>query len=443
MSLLKKFQEFIRRQSLFQQDDRLLLAVSGGLDSVVLSHLCRETGYDFAIAHCHFGLRGEESNRDEAFVRHCAATMGVDCFVKHFDTKLYAQEHKLSIQVAARQLRYDWFRFLSKQENFTWLLTAHHRDDNVETVLMNLVKGTGISGLTGIQAKRDGLIRPLLFAHRKEILQYATEQRLNWVEDSSNDETKYTRNAFRHDIIPALEKIYPNASQNIAATVDYLTDARILYEEALEKHKKALITVKGAERHIPVLKLQKTPAFRTVLYEIIRPYDFGSNAVEEVVKLLRSENGKWMASHTHRIIRHGAWLIIAPHQIITQSLMVIDAPDTTVLFQKGRISISTCDKETVAFLDNDTVFVDAAEVAFPLVLRPWKAGDYFYPLGMKKKKKLSRYFIDAKLSKTKKESVWVLESEKRIIWVVGHRIDERFRIKSGTSKVLKLMLSNP
>ncbi|MDB5197031.1 MAG: tRNA(Ile)-lysidine synthase, partial [Flaviaesturariibacter sp.] len=390
--------------------------------------------------HCNFGLRGDESNRDEGFATSLAAQLQVPFHVKAFDTHSYANTKHISIQVAARELRYAWFSELLKEQNIPYLLTAHHADDNVETVLMNLVKGTGISGLTGIYPKRDKVIRPLLFASRKQLEEYAQEQRLEWVEDSSNAKSDYTRNYFRHEVIPVLEKGHPQARQNIAATVERLREVETLYNQSIALHKKTLLEPKGTEVHIPVLKLAKTVPLRSVLYEIIRDYGFTGLQVEEVVKLLTSENGRYIASSTHRIIRNRAWLIIAPSQTEDSNLILIEEGSTTASFAEGIISIKPVNSDTVSFeAGKETVFIDAAAITFPLLLRRPKAGDYFYPLGMRKKKKLSRFFIDAKLSKTEKEAVWVLESAKRIIWVVGHRIDDRFKLIPPSKKVLKLI----
>lgn len=442
MNLLQRYKEFINQHHLFAQNDSLLIGVSGGLDSVALCHLCKEAGFHFSIAHGNFNLRGEESQRDETFVQALATALAVPFFVKQFPTKSYAEENKISIQVAARELRYAWFEeLLHQQASTTFLLTAHHRDDNVETVLMNLSKGTGINGLRGILPKHGKIIRPLLFASRQNILDYAAERKLQWVEDSSNSEIKYTRNYFRHHIIPAIEKIYPQAKENMAATIERMSEAAQLYQQSIEQHKKKLLEKKGAEVHIPVLKLLKAVPLRTIIYEIIREYGFGSAQVEDAIQLLHSESGKYLLSSTHQLIRNRGWLIIAPLSKGEQSVIVIEHPDENVSFIHGTIQIKKVAAEAVKFSETkETIFVDAATIRFPLLLRQWKAGDYFYPLGMKKKKKLARFFIDIKLSKTDKEAVWIVESQRRIVWVVGYRLDDRFKMNAGTKDVLRLTL---
>lgn len=438
MNLLERYIEHVKQQQLFQKNDHLLIAVSGGLDSVVLCHLCKAAGCSFSIAHCNFSLRGAESDRDEAFVKTLAADLNATIYVEQFDTNRYAQENKVSIQVAARELRYQWFRNLLKEHGLRYLLTAHHRDDNVETVLMNLAKGTGIDGLKGIQPKQGDLVRPLLFASRQEILQYANENGLKWVEDSSNQETKYARNHFRHAVIPALEKVYPQVSQNIAATIERLNEAAELYQQAIDKHKKSLAEEKGKEVHIPVLKLLKASPLKAILYEIIQQYGFSGSQVEEVIKLLSSESGKYITSATHRVIRNRAWLIIAPLNTGQERLILIESPDSVLNFESGMLDVQLVETGAAISADSNIAFLDAKEIRFPLLLRKWKNGDYFYPLGMQKKKKLSRFFIDQKLSKIAKESVWVVESGKRILWVVGLRIDDRFKITPATKTALKL-----
>ena len=462
MNFLQRFIDFIEKQRLFTRHDGLLLAVSGGLDSVALCHLCKAAGYQFAIAHCNFGLRGEESNRDEAFVQTLAAQLDVPFYLKRFDTKSYADEQRLSIQVAARELRYRWFHeivngqwtighkneeqnvkgqhaFITRHSLFTIIATAHHLDDNVETVLMNLFKGTGISGLHGILPKAGKVVRPLLFATREEILAYANEQQFTWVEDSSNAETKYTRNYIRHEIIPAIIKAFPNVKENMADSIHRFQEAEMLYLQAVHTQKKKLLECRGEEVHIPVLKLERTEPLATIVYEIIKDYSFSPQQVPEVIKLLSSESGRFVLSSTHRILRNRAWLIISPLPKIEETILVIEEGTDHQLFAGGELQLKTVPVSEVAIEANPLVaLIDKKELQFPLLLRKWKEGDYFYPLGMRKKKKLARFFIDQKLSQIQKEQVWVVESNKRIVWVVGHRIDDRFKMGKGTSEVLRI-----
>ena len=438
------FQQYIITENLFQPKDRLLIAVSGGVDSVVLCELCKQSGFDFAIAHCNFQLRGKESDEDEDFVKQFAKKYGAAFFVKKFDTEKYAAENKLSIQVAARNLRYDWFTELLNHETLkplNYLLTAHHADDNIETILMNFFKGSGINGIKGILPKHDKIARPLLFAKKEDLLAFATEHKLAYREDASNSSDKYTRNYFRNQLIPGLEKVFPQVKENIIDNTERFRDINILYKQAVDIVIKKLITVKGNEIHIPVLKLLKTTALPTILYEIIKDAGFSAQQTGEVIKLLNAGSGKYLQSATHRILHNRNWLIISPLNNTVVDHYIIEENEKEIIFTAGKITIEKTTDQKI-FTDNNIAMLDASKLAFPLLLRKWKQGDYFYPLGMQKKKKLSRFFIDQKLSLNEKENTWVIESAKKIIWIVGIRIDDRVKIIPHTKEVLKLTITS-
>lgn len=430
-NLLNRFVEHINREKLFNKKDKLLLAVSGGLDSVVLCELCYQVGMDFEIAHVNFQLRGEESDGDEYFVKTIAEKYGVAAHFKKCDTTAFAEQNKLSVQVAARELRYNWFDELLRHE-FDYLLTAHHRDDNIETQLMNFFRGTGISGLRGILPKAGTIIRPLLPFSKEELTGFAKENSLQWREDSSNTSDKYSRNYFRHTVIPAITKIYPEAVNNLAANIERLRDVEVLYQQAIAKQKKHLLYYKGREVHIPVLKLKKTEAIATVVYEILKEYNFHSGQVADVLQLLDAEQGKFVMSQTHRIIRNRNWLVIADNKSTDTDYVIIEEPGT-IIFGGGELKLAVSDP--VKF-NKQFEQLDMREIKFPLTIRKWKQGDYFYPLGMKKKKKVARFLIDNKLSPTEKENTWVLETGKKIAMIAGRRIDERFKTTSSTKQVL-------
>jgi len=457
MNLHERFLQYIKQQGLFSSKDKLLLAVSGGVDSVVLCELCQQAGFDFVIAHCNFQLRGNESDRDENFIKELGEKYSKEVLVKRFDTIGYSTEHKVSTQVAARELRYSWFYELlgaspnlptgqagSELQTPDLLLTAHHADDNIETVLMNFFKGTGIAGLRGILPKQGKIIRPLLNFRKSELLEFAQSNNLSWVEDSSNETDKYSRNYFRQQIIPLVQKIYPKADENMLDNIQRFSDTELLYQQAIHQHKKKLLEIKGNEIHIPVLKLQKSEPLYSIVYEIIKEYNFTSHQTNEVLGLLNSESGKYVQSHTHRVIRNRNWLIIAPVATEYADTILIEDGTTSIQAAGFRLEfskLSTPDLPTgqagSELRTHDSIArLDIKQINFPLLLRKWKAGDYFYPLGMKKKKKLSRFFIDQKLSKTEKENIWVLESDKKILWVIGHRIDDRFKITDQTMDVL-------
>lgn len=437
--MLKKFISFIEENGLFQKNDRLLVACSGGVDSVVLCHLLYSNAYPFSIAHGNFQLRGEDSSRDEAFVRMLGEKYEVPVYVQRFETVEFSQVNKISIQVACRELRYQWFYDLLDKENLNFLVTAHHADDNVETVLMNLFKGTGINGMHGILPKREKLVRPMLFATKNEILTYAKEQNLSWVEDSSNASDKYTRNFFRHQVIPLVEKVVPNAAANMLQTIAQMKEAEILYSQGISGYKKKLLVGKGAEIHIPVLKFAAVKPFNTIAYEIIKPYGFTASQLPDLLSLMQGDTGKYIASASHRIIKNRKWLIIAPLAANAAANVLIEADDELIEFEGGKLQLRVSGNVQPS---NDATMatLDAKYIHFPLLLRRWKAGDYFYPLGMPKKKKIARFLIDLKLSKTDKEKVWVIECRQKIIWVVGYRIDDRFKITPATKEVVRFKL---
>lgn len=457
MNLLKEFEQYIKQQNLFNTKDKLLLAVSGGVDSVVLCELCRRAGFDFFIAHCNFQLRAAESERDENFVRELGKKYAVEVFVKKFDTEKYAADNKCSIQVAARELRYAWFdeilndvknNFVSKTgkqpATVVWLLTAHHANDNIETLLLNFFKGTGISGLHGILPKQKNICRPLLFAKKETLLAFANENQLPFVEDSSNASNKYARNYFRNELIPGLQKVFPQVEENLLDNIERLSDIEVAYLQFINQQKKGLMENKGNEVHIPVLKLLKAKPLKSIVFEIVKDFGFTAHQTGEVIGLLTSESGKYIPSASHRIIKNRNWLIISPYKSTEAINILVEETSKKIKFQPGTISfdIITSDKfsghiQTANYIAQ----LDAGEIKFPLLLRKWKAGDYFYPLGMNRKKKLSRFFIDQKLSITQKENTWVLEMDKKIIWVVGMRIDNRFKVKSNTKKILQVTLA--
>jgi tRNA(Ile)-lysidine synthase len=442
MDLLEKYKAYIKKETLFATKDELLLAVSGGADSVVLCELCKLAGYKFVIAHCNFQLRGAESDRDEAFVKSLGERYSVAVLIKKFDTDQYAADHKLSIQVAARQLRYGWFAELLASQAAHYLLTAHHADDNIETLLMNFFKGTGIGGLKAMLPKHNKIRRPLLFAHKEELLSFAAEHHLPFVEDSSNASDKYTRNYFRNKLIPGLQEVFPQVENNLANNLSRFREIEQLYEQSVSLHKKRLVEQKGNEFHIPALKLQQTVPLQTVLYEIIKDFGFTAHQTPDAIALLQSGTGKYICSATHRIFKNRNWLIISPNENIEAAHIVIEENDDIVNFALGTIKVNVLSSNTGSKpqTTGNIATLDSKLIRFPLLLRKWKHGDYFYPLGMAKKKKVSRFLIDQKLSIVQKEKIWVIESGAKIIWVVGQRIDDRFKWTEKTQGLIQFSL---
>jgi tRNA(Ile)-lysidine synthase len=440
-NFLSLFQQSLKTLGISKKD-RLLLTVSGGLDSVVLAACCHLSDLDFGMAHANFQLRGAESERDEDFVRQLSARYDKPFFVKKFDTSAYAETQKCSIQVSARELRYEWFEnFIGNgPDHFNFLLTAHHLDDNIETLLMHFFRGTGIAGLHGIPQKNKMIVRPLLSFSKESLRQFALSQNLDWVEDSSNASNDYTRNELRNQIIPSLARLFPEFRQNMENNILRFSEAEMLYQESINRYKKKLMQIHGSEIHVPILLLQKSSPQRSIIYEIIKDYQFSPAQIDDVLHLMESKNGKYISSPSHRIIRNRRWLIIAPLQNTDTAHIVIDQDEKIINYLDGHLQIKTLSKEKWDSFPKDlaTGSLDAGKIHFPLLLRKWKAGDYFYPLGMKKKKKIARFLIDQKLSKTAKEKIWVVVMDSQIIWVVGHRIDNRFQVSESTSQVLEI-----
>jgi tRNA(Ile)-lysidine synthase len=440
MSLQQRFIDYIKKEGLFNPQDRLLLAVSGGLDSVVLTELCHRCGFDFIIVHCNFRLRGNESHRDEQFVSSLGQRYQQKAYVGYFDTQEYAAAHKVSIQVAARQLRYDWFELLVRNGKARWIVTAHHLDDNIETMLMHFFKGTGITGLRAMVPRQGNIVRPLLFAQKEELRQFAAEAGLLWVEDSSNESDKYTRNFFRHQLIPLVEQAFPAAASNLADNLHRFREAEILYRQAVEGWKKKLLETRGNEIHIPVEKLRKAEPLQTLIYEITSPFGFSPQQATAIASLLDSPTGRYVQAGLYRILRNRNWLIITPRMETQSAHVLIESADRGVPYPEGELQFTRMDATALRALDQgpNVALLDARRIGYPLLLRRWKPGDYFYPLGLPKKKKLARFLIDAKTPATEKDRVWVLECDKKIIWIVGKRIDHRWRITPATKEVLRI-----
>ena len=447
MTLIEKFISNNNTQHLFQKKDRLYIAVSGGADSVVLCELCHLAGFKFEIAHCNFQLRGGESERDEKFVRSLGEKYLTDVFVERFDTNTYAEKKKISIQVAARELRYAWFDELMRDASnlklqTSYLLTAHHANDNIETVMMNFFKGTGITGLRGILPKQGNIIRPLLFAKKEEILSFIEENKLSYVEDSSNSSDKYTRNYFRHQLIPSVQKVFPQVEDNLINNIERFRETDLLFQQSIGLIKKKLLERQGNEVHIPVFKLLKLVPLKTIVYEVIKDFGFTAHQTDEVIGLLKSESGKYTSSSTHKIIKNRNWLIIAPINTLQAGHILIEKNAREVEFEMGKLKFKLYPNADHKLpVSKDMAAIDLDQIVFPLLLRKWRQGDYFYPLGMQKKKKLSRFFIDQKLSITDKEKIWVLESNKKIIWIIGQRIDDRVKISRSTKNILELRVA--
>lgn len=439
----KEFEAFVNEQRLFSKNDRILLALSGGVDSVVLAELLLELGYTFSAAHCNFHLRGEESNRDADFVIKWAECHGVELFVQDFDTYGYMQEKGISLEMAARELRYSWFENIMQENQFDYLLTAHHADDSAETFFINLLRGTGIAGLHGILPKNGSIVRPLLFATRKSILDYAESKNIQFVEDSTNSETKFLRNKIRHCVIPVLKEISPDFDSVIRKNIERLRDTETIFRSAIEKVKDEIIIREKENIKISIAELQSLHPIGIYLYEILSDYGFNESVVNNVSMVLDAESGKRFYSKTHCLLKDREYLLIYPidkdeketnYSIDAEITSIIEPFKAKIEVLKDLNFISVPKKANVAMLDMDLL-------NFPLELRHWKQGDSFVPFGMKKKKKLSDFFTANKYSLLDKERQWLLCSGNEIVWVVGKRIDDRFKISNSTKSVLKIEIN--
>ncbi len=442
MHLEQNFIQFISKQHLFSKADKLLVAVSGGVDSIVLCHLLHSLDYDFAIAHCNFSLRGGESDADADFVKELTVKCNCKLYESVFETEAYASEQKQSIQVAARELRYSYFEKIRYENGFDFILTAHHGSDNVETVTMNFFKGTGIRGLKGILPKNGKIIRPLIFATKASLQEYAAQNDLSYREDSSNASDKYSRNFFRNTILPQVEKVFPMVEQNVLSGISRFQEILQVYEESMSKKIEKLEEQNGNEWKVSIAKLKKEKPLSTVVYELFSAYGFTASSTEEIIKLLDAASGKYIQSSTHRILVNRKWLLVSPLQTEDSHFYLLETDTKKIDFAAGKLEISQPESPVKIDKNADVALLNAKKIAYPLMLRTWKQGDYFYPLGMQKKKKLSRFFIDQKLSLEEKQNAWVLEDvERKILWVVGMRIDDRFKIDpNGTATVVKLRL---
>ncbi len=434
--MLQSFLHHIHKQQLFDPSDRILLTVSGGVDSIVMCELFHKAGIDFGIAHCNFQLRGDESNGDETFVEQLAEKYNVSFHSATFDTNAFTKKNKLSVQVAARQLRYEWFESIRRQYNYTYIATAHHRDDSVETFLINIIRGTGIAGLHGILPKQGKIIRPLLFTNKEEISAFAKKHTLNYREDSSNASDNYLRNKIRHAIIPLLQELNPAIGKNIEGDIERLRNVELIYKKEIEKKRKKIIVTEGKTETILIKELLKLNPLETYLYEFLKPYHFNGDAVENIIRAMDGASGKQFLSDTHRLVKDRNVLLIEALQTTEEKISI--AKKTKAIDLNGQqltFKTSALDAKFKIPHSKNSAAMDLEKLTFPLMIRKWEKGDAFQPIGMKGKKKLSDFFINLKLSLLDKEKVQLLISDNKIVWVIGYRMDERFKITEKTSKV--------
>ena len=415
----------------------ILVACSGGIDSVVLVRILKELKFNISLAHCNFSLRGIESDEDEKFVISIADKLSIPIFNTKFDTKQFKEINKVSTQMAARELRYHWFDELCKKHSFDFIATGHHLDDEIETFLINLTRGTGIRGLIGIPETNHKVIRPLLMISRNDIYEYAIKNNITWREDHSNTDTDYLRNKFRLNVIPSLRQTNTNFLKGFQKTTTHLKTSLSLVNDYMELIKKLVFIVKETSIEIDILKLKGLPNTNYLIYELLFPYGFTNWG--DIIDLLDAQTGKKIFSKKYRLLKNRNFLILdQKSQINIESHFYINEGDK-ILKKPFFLSINKVE-EILDYTPNN-LYLDFDKLVFPLKLRPWEDGDYFFPFGMKGKKKLSKFFKDEKLSLISKEKIWVLLSENNIIWVVGMRSDERFKVDDETKHILKITYS--
>jgi tRNA(Ile)-lysidine synthase len=435
--VLAEFKEHIKQHFPELTKKRFLLACSGGIDSMVLTHLCNQSEMDFALAHCNFKLRGNESDEDERFVRAFAKKSNKSFFIQNFDTLTYVETHKVSVQMAARELRYLWFEEIMKENGISILVTAHHADDDLETFIINLSRGTGIKGLTGIPSRTKSILRPLLFFPRKRISAFAKLKNIEWREEESNKETKYLRNKIRHQIVPLLKELHPTFLDNFKATLGHLKQIEALTDNHIDQLRQRLFSTEGGITRISIESLLALEHLDAYLYGLFNAYGF--TEWQDVLQLLTALSGKEVRSKTHRLIKDREELLLVGIAPKVSKIHEIGESDTEVLTP---IQLRIGMVERMEERDAKVLYVDKETLKYPLTLRKWQKGDYFYPMGMRGRKKLSKYFKDEKVNVLAKGEQWLLCSGDDIVWVVGRRADERFKISDKTKGILKITMNS-
>lgn len=432
--MLEKFRLHIQQNLSFLTKGKVLVAISGGIDSVVLAHILHKLQIQFSLAHCNFKLREEDSDKDEVFVQHLAVELGVPCHSISFQTKEYAKKNQLSTQMAARELRYNWFKELQEKQGYSYVLTAHHANDNLETQLINLTRGCSLNGLTGIPEINGTVVRPLLPFTRSEIEQFTITYAIQWREDESNASTKYVRNKIRHDVIPELQELNPQLISTFNTHLAYLKKEHNVLKFHLEQVKNELC-IEGDFLQIDIKKLQKYPDYEVYLRYILLPYQFTDwKAIHD---MCTTQSGKVSYSKTHKLLKDRNYLVVSnKNQERTTSVTNVLETDSAVNYP---VVLNFKKVLATKELSLTNVFVDADKLNYPLQIRKKQDGDYFYPAGMNGKKKLSKYFKDEKLSLFEKEAIWLLcDAKNTIIWIVGKRLDARFDVSKHTKNILRI-----
>jgi tRNA(Ile)-lysidine synthase len=436
--MLDKFTAYINEKHLIEPHQKVLLAVSGGIDSMVLLHLFEKSEFDYGVVHCNFQLRGDDSDNDEEFVKNQVLLHGVPFFSTHFDTEEYAKMNGISIEMAARELRYNYFEKIRTENNYDFIATAHHQDDLLETFFLNLSRKTGIRGLTGIKEKSGHIIRPLLFASRNEIEDYAQINYIGFREDHTNSEVVYQRNFIRHRILPVFSELNPAFKKNFSETIENLRSVEDVFLFFMQKEIKNVTSADGHDVLVSIEKLKQFEYSFVLLFEILTPFNFNANVVQQVFNSLDNLSGKQFFSKTHRVVKDREHLFITPLPEPENRIFYVEKDDIE-LFAPFDLTIEKTSIDGFEIIKSYSVAcLDLKKLEFPLLVRKWKSGDYFQPLGMTGFKKISDFLIDEKIPVHQKENTWLLCSGQKVVWVMGHRIDNRFKISEETRQVLKI-----
>lgn len=438
--MLTEFLRYIEQNNLCGIKDRILLGVSGGIDSMAMARLFITGGYVTAIAHCNFCLRGTESDKDEELVAETAASCDIPVFIRKFDTLKYARENGISVQMAARELRYEWFEEVRSAHNYDFIAVAHNLNDNVETLLINLIRGTGLKGLTGIKPVSNMIIRPLLFATRAQIAEYCRLEKIPFREDRSNADIKYTRNKIRLVLLPLLREINPAVDATLNDTAKRLSETHDIVSRYLATMGKEASHVENGCLQFEINLLLPHIENKTILYELMKPYGITAPLINDLINVMQGTSGGKVITGSHSIIRNRDHLIVEPlgksHKDIRCEINNTDELSISEGIESAEVispvpGLLIPEERKIAYLD-------FSKISFPVVIRRWKRGDSFVPLGMTHSKKLSDYFTDRKFSSLMKEEILLLESGGRIAWIIGERIDDRFRITPATTGILRI-----
>ncbi|MFV0311694.1 MAG: tRNA lysidine(34) synthetase TilS [Dysgonomonas sp.] len=435
---ISRVEQYIVANGLLAGGEKIIVGVSGGADSVALLDILHSFGLECVVAHCNFHLRGEESNRDAFFVEELCKKYNLKYERIDFDTEAYAAINSVSIEMAARELRYNWFEQLRVIHMADKIAVAHHRDDSVETILLNLVRGTGIRGLTGITPVNGYVIRPLLSLSRDEIVEYLKDRRLSFVDDSTNNEDMYARNKIRLNVIPVLEAINPSVKESVNKTAEHLTQVANIYYMYMAQVKANIF----ADNKINISMLVQYLEPEAILFELLSPYGFNSATVRQIFESVISQSGKIFYSETHELLKDRGYLILKKKDNLKIERYNIHEDESTLSRPIHlKIERTPVNGDFSIEKNPDIIYIDADKLAYPLTLRKWRQGDWFMPFGMKGKKKVSDYFSDNKFSLFDKEAAWLLCSGDDIVWIIGHRSDERFKITDKTTEVVKIIYS--